>query len=606
MAATTRSQSRRDFFLAAVLAWAVIITMQLPGFGQLSDPPPQNLVTRELIESRSKEAEESQDLADDTKAKVRELYQQALKDLDVAANLAAQATAFDEMARSFPARFQQTKAKLSEQTPGMVVDVPKDASLTDLEQIQKQHEVELAKLKQEAARLDAEQTRRQTRRTEIPASIALIRERLANIEKQQATPPPADEPALSTNARQLRTLVQRQMLEQELIAGEKELAAYAAETTEFLNAQRDLAARLAGQADARVVKLREMANRRRQEEAERLANAVRLEAARAHPLLQPEADRNTTLAEQSETLAPKIRSSSLELERTSQALERVKSEYQTIQQKVDRAGLTEGIGLLLRRQLSTLPDSRQYLRRLQARRSEMRDAELTLIDLDDERYGLSDTDRKTEQLLADLQPPPANVEREDLQRALRELLETRKELLDKLIQSQGGHFELLVQLDSAENELIKEVDAYSDYLRERVLWIRSAPLFPGDMSQAGHALAWLFSPENWRDVVWAAIPYGQKVQSMRRDETPHSWSAIGSAVSKEVGRRSQPLISTFLFLIFFVVLASNQRRLREQLREYGQQAARRNCQRFSPTSHSLLETVFISLLWPSLLLSTLR
>ncbi|MBC8875203.1 MAG: mechanosensitive ion channel [Planctomycetes bacterium] len=586
-------------------AIAVIALTASPAKGQIQpgEKPAVEAVTRETVESRIKEAEESQELAEDTKARIRELYQQALQDLDVAAGLSAQAAAFDDMAVNVQVKLQATKTQLDDLGSTATVAVPEDAAVTDLEQLLKKEEAELSRLKQDLARLDAEPARRQARRTEVPSSATSIRERLANIEKQLAVPAPADEPPLLTIAQQLRGRIQRQLLEQELATGEKELVAYAADATELVPLQRDLAARLVGQSESRVAQFLEMTNRRRQDEARKLAAVARMEAARAHPLLQPEASVNQAFAEQSEKLAPQIHAVSLELERTNQELERVQSEVKTTREKTDRGGLTEGIGLLLRRQLATLPDVRRHRRSLLARRSEMRSAELLLIDLYDARYALSDTEREVERKIAALRPLPADVDEDDLRRALRDLLETRKGLLDKLIQSQDSYFDLLVKFDSAEDELIKEVRAYSEYLRERVLWIRSAQVWsPGDLKPAGEAVGWLLRPDNWSDVGWALIPYGSRVRTLLGDDTPQRWTEIVSNVGTEMGKRPWPLVGSLLFIVYFVLLVANQRRIRRRIGELGDQAARRNCQRFLLTFHALVATVLISLLWPSLLL----
>jgi potassium efflux system protein len=567
------------------------------------EAPPDEVVTRELVENRLKEAEDSKDLADETKAIIRELYQQSLQDLDVATNLAAQAVAFDEMATDVEGKIAEIKEKLGAVPSGVVVDVREGMALAEVEKLLKDEEAALGKVKQEATRLEAEPARRQTRRSEIPNAATAIRERLGQAEQQLAAPAPADDPSLLTTARQLRWRVQRQALKQELATGDKESAAYAAEAAELLPLKRDLSARLAGQAEARVAKLREIANRLRQAEAEQLAATARLEAARAHPLLQPEAQRNQDLATQSQQLAPRIQATSLDLEKTTQELDRVKGEFQTTQEKVDKGGMTEGVGLLMRRQLKTLPDVRQHRRRLQIVRGDMRAAELSLIDLDDERYALGDTERAVERKLAELGPLPPDVVAADLRSALRDLLELRKGFLDKLIQSQDSHFDTLVKLDSVESDLIREVVAFNEYLRERVLWIRSARVMqPADLKPASEALLWLLRPNNWIDAAWAVAPYGQRIRTLQNDPAVDTSTKFFSALGTETASRPWPLLVSLPFTVLFVILLVYQRRLRARIRQSGEQAARRNCQQFQPTIQAFVHTGLVSLQWPVLFL----
>jgi potassium efflux system protein len=570
--------------------------------GQVAEPSAETTITPEIVEARLEEATASQDLSDDDKAEIREIYAEVLEDLETTAEFARQAAVFEEMAATVPARFELTKAELAELPNKKPAEIPEMAALADLEKLLKESEAELEERKADAEELDGEPARRQARRAEIPALNTGIRERLGEIERLLALPAPEGEPLLHA-ARQTQLRGERRRLEQELETGEKELAAYTAETSEFLNMQRDLAAQKARRAEDRVKMLRDRANLLRQQEADRLAAAASLEEARAHPLLGKEAIRNTELAQQSKTLGDSIAKATDELEKINQELDQIKRDFESVQEKIDRVGLSEGIGLLLRRQLSTLPDIYKHQRQLQIRRAEIRKTELDLINFDDDRSQLRDLDREAVRQLEELSPLPADVSREDLRRALRELLERRRELLDKLIQSGGNYFDLLIQIDASEDELIREVEKYTEYLREHVLWIRSGVLLrPSDISHGGEALVWLLDPRNWSRAVFTMFPYGSRVLAMRQSLTPHSWSEIAAAVGQDIARQPWELVSSILFLVFVIVLSLNQWRLRVQIRELGEQAAKRNCQRFAPTFHALLDTVFISLPWPSVLL----
>jgi potassium efflux system protein len=571
--------------------------------GQASEPPEATTITPEIVEARLEEANAAQDLDDEAKAKIREIYAEVLEDLKVTADLAGQAGVYEEMAATVPARFELTKVELAELPAKKPAEIPETAALADLEKLLNESEAELEVLKKDAERLDGEPARRQARRAEIPPLNAEIQERLSEIDRLLALPAAEGEDPLLHAARQTQLRVERRRLEQEVVTGEKELAAYTAETSEFLNLQRDLAAQKASRAEDRVKVLRDRTNLRRQQEAERLAEAARLEAARTHESLGPEADRNTKLAEQSKTLGDRIAEATDDLEEINQDLDQIQKDFESVQEKIDRVGLSEGIGMLLRRELSTLPDVYRHQRQLLSRRAEIRKTELDLIELDDERSQVGDLDRETARRLQALTPLPADVSREDLRRALRELLQTRKELLDKAIQAASNYFDLLIQIDASEDELIREVEAYTEYLRERVLWIRSGVVLrPSDVADAAEALGWLFDFGNWVRVVWSVFPHGSRIVTMRQSVPPSPWSEVAAAIGQDLTRQPWPLVSALLFLAYVIVLSSNQWRLRAQIRELGEQGAKRNCQRFAPTFHALLDTLFIALLWPSVLL----
>ena len=166
-----------------VLTLAAVLTCRPAG---AQDPPTGPLkiepVNRETIEAKLKEAEESKDLNDDAKAKIRDLYQQALQDLDAIGNLSSQAVVYEEMAANVPDKIQAAKATLAEKPAEAVPVVPENATLADLAQLLTQQEAELAKAKQEVERIDAEPARRSSRKMEIPNQIAALREQLANLD----------------------------------------------------------------------------------------------------------------------------------------------------------------------------------------------------------------------------------------------------------------------------------------------------------------------------------------------------------------------------------------------------------------------------------------
>ena len=134
------------------------------------------------------------------------------------------------------------------------------------------------------------------------------------------------------------------------------------------------------------------------------------------------------------------------------------------------------------------------------------------------------------------------------------------------------YFNRLGELDATEQELIREVEEFSVFIRERVLWIRSNRL-PGmhDAAELVSAVRWFFSPSNWSQVS----------DTLWQDAVLHIWLYA---------------LITVLVLILFMV----QPRFRRQLTQIGEVASRPTCRDFTPTARAAVLTVMLSLAWPSL------
>ena len=83
------------------------------GFAQTkSDKPPAEGISAEIIQGRLKQVEDSHDLDESVKVKIREYYQQAMRELDSAQTWQAGATRFEQMATSAAADLAATKTEL--------------------------------------------------------------------------------------------------------------------------------------------------------------------------------------------------------------------------------------------------------------------------------------------------------------------------------------------------------------------------------------------------------------------------------------------------------------------------------------------------------------
>ncbi|MBM4075529.1 MAG: mechanosensitive ion channel, partial [Planctomycetes bacterium] len=166
----------------------------------------------------------------------------------------------------------------------------------------------------------------------------------------------------------------------------------------------------------------------------------------------------------------------------------------------------------------------------------------------------------------------SNNELRNLADEIRPLLEQRVELLEDLDSDYHSQFERLVSLDNDERKLIKAASEYTEYIDERVLWIRTGGLLgASQLTRSMAATTWLTDRSQWMKV--------------------------GESVLNDVS--AYPLIygvgaiGMFVFLFF-------RWRLRQRLKNLGIAASAPDCRDLSPTTRSVILTILLSAAFPAI------
>lgn len=535
----------------------------------LARKTPSDEVTAESVQTRLNQLDGSQGLEESLKTRLRDLYQQALHELESAKTWSGKAARFEQMATSVPRELATAKAALTALPAHPTVVIPPDMTLPQFDQGISKKEAELSQGRTALAELEAEPKRRASQRVEIPKAIAAAKDRAADSDKQLQAAAPADEPSQVTAARRLLLLAQKQAALAEIAACGKEITAYEA-MAELTPIRRDLAARQVALAEQEIKQWQEVLNRRREHEAEKQIQRARLEATQAHPAVRRLAQDNAQLAELRKGLAQQIADTVRQLEQTQQRLTALKEQFKRIQEKVDAVGPNNAIGLLLRKQREALPNIGVYRRNIKNRQTAIREGQLALLQLEDRRSALANLEIQVRSALENLDQPNGSARDPALESAVRELLKTEKEYLDALIGDHNSSFDKLVDLDNVEQQVIQETEACARYIDERVLWISSTPAIAfSDLRNAGDAFCWLVRPEGWHEV--------------------------GHALAADMAANPMPWVFA---LVVLVPLVRCRGRLRSKLAAIGEQTARANCYRFVPTLEALVLSVTLTAMVP--------
>ncbi len=458
------------------------------------------------IEAKIERVTANQELDEKVRTRIIEALQGTLEALKSVQDWTKKAEGFERDIQGAPELLKTLKKDLEANREDLKPEVPKDASVTQLEQLGAQAEADLTAARQQAEELDEEPKRRATRRQDLPGVISAARARADEIAKQLSTKASDESPGL-TEARQLLLRTRKVAIEKELLSHELEARSYESRS-ELLSVRREVANRHRVNTEKLAKAWRELVNERRKLEAEQAAQDARevSESVQAiHPLIQRLATRNTELAELRtgpKGMAARIEAITAGAARLDGTLKKLQEDFEGLKRRVEAAGLTEAIAVLLRRHKDNLPSLDRSLGNMRARRREISRAQLTLIELEDERAKLQDLSASVDATLASLSPAPDENARRELETTAHEILETRRKLLDSLTNDHNAYFIGLVDVDALERQLIEAITRYGEYINKHILWVRSAPLLrPSEIVNSLTVLRWYLDRTNLEALV---------------------------------------------------------------------------------------------------------
>ena len=559
-----------------------------PVAGQTPDPlagvaaPKVDPVTVEIIEARRKDVRKAKEIDDDTRAKILDLYQQAADALKTARDFAAKSAAEKKDASraaslAEEARHELKRRRDDHERADLAAGARPAAPLGPARTVA-ELEAELTAastlrdgLTRKQAQLEKESNRRSNRRKEVRERLLALHDEFVEGRKQVAAPLSKDEAAPLALAHHTLAQAKVQALEQEAPSLRGELAQYDAEDgVDLVRLQRDVLVQRIADEERHIKSVTELLDQTRRAEADQAVAAARRLEVQAHPLLHAQTEENTRLAEESQKLSKPIETAEQELKKAKTALETLTKQFAQIKQKADGVGLTNPIGQLLRKQRAALPDPPQ--RSVDASSQIIDEVQFRLYELDEMRSSLANPEPIIQDILKHAPSSMSDESRRMLEKASREVLESKQQSLDVLTRNLSNYCDTLLELVLTQRRLIVLLNEYAQYIDERVLWIRSSrPLSAGDVFR-GRAIAWVVRPSNWMQVASAL------------------WSDA----------RNNPLAAC-AFLQLAAAFWYVRRRFRREIGNLGHDAQHSNFTRFLPTLRAFGLTLATSLAGTGLL-----
>ncbi len=567
--------------LSLILYLSVRVEGQTPDSSSVPTPPPSTpapattaqtpTVTSDTVQKRIEQLKEVKDLSEENQKKALDFYNQSLNNLKKTADFQADATKYSTLAQNAMQRLEEKKAEIENLNKKPAPTFTENQTLPQLEQLLVQEEAELEQDKTAASSWDEEIARRSNRQKEVLTRATELDDRISELEKQLKLPVPADEPAAVTDARRMELFTRLNMRKAEKPALRNELTSYEAEENigfprtnqDFLKLEVKKQTELV---DALKAQIKQLRNR---EAAMRVKEAKR-QVFKTNPLLQPLAEKNQNYAEEIVALNKKIESTDKKYSQTTKILEDLKKQFDQTKAKEELIGLTGPIGLMLRNQQANLPDIENRIQDIEKYSKTIDQVNLKGFELDEAWDDFPSVDEVFDEIRDNSQHELTEEEELNLKNVIEETLSTQKEYLDTLIRSNKSYFSKLLDIYTTEQQLVKETEKYSDYIQERIFWIKSSPPISfSEIKQTSSTLRWLFSPTHWKQLF--------------------------IAVQQDVV--SNPVIyftAVFCFLSL-LYLAYN---VRQQLRIINKEIIRSSFRKFGITARVAFLTLFIAIVWP--------
>lgn len=524
--------------------------------------PKETPLTAAVIEEQQKQIDAAE-LDDEAKKQIAELYRQAIEQAKKTETLTKQLAGFLAAKDSASTRADELKEKAKKQKEAPIAKVAPSETLADLEQRLSRVDQTVKDLKTALVKAEGETAARSTRRKTIRDRLVEAKKQLESASKQAETPAASEDSALNS-AKKAELKTQLQLLRVEIPALEAELAALDAEdVVDLPRLNRDFTAQELARAEEELKLVQaEVTKKRSLEATQQIAEAKRDAERKTNPTLRVLAERNVALAEQYKTLTQAIADAKKKLTDVRTLREYWDDQATSAKEKVESIGLTDTIGGMLRKQKLSLPSASTFLVSISNRTEKINEAQLQLLEREEERT--SDLDETLRQQFPDIQLSG------EVRDEAETLLTKRNELLSPLVRSQSTYYDTLVDISNTEQRIANQINDYSDFIDERVLWVRSGPPL-------------------WKN------PPPEKSDLWLLDRA--RWQAAGNSLLVDISTGVASYAAAGLFLVF---LLRNRLTLRRRLKDYGALAESGSCTDFTPTIATVLTTALAALPWPAL------
>ena len=427
-------------------------------------------------------------------------YREALVHLGVAAEWTERAKEDVAVAEQAPRRLAAAQALLSRPLEHEPPTVSRDATLAEIERLQAEAEAQLRVAQDEVQASSVDPVRQARERKQLAERIAQLGALLIELQDSlETTTGDGSEPQA---ARRALLLARRAAVSEELAALQLQAGANFDLLDRLRQALNALAQRRVQLAERRLADYQRLAADRRRLEAERATQEARRmtrEVTRRIPELRELARTNEELArERSQVLTAEVEAARKELSKAQAQRAELIGRFRSAYRREQAAGLTNAMGLLLRRERAILRDPSDLAAETLQRASTV---QLRLVVLEEEREAANKLEGALDEVVLRAGTGRSAIEQAELEVVAGKLVADRRNLIDVLSADYTRHFNTLIELNATYRDQARITAAYQTYLEERILWVPSVSGKQRNpsLSAAAQSLRRLLSRTVWQE-----------------------------------------------------------------------------------------------------------
>jgi len=254
---------------------------------------------------------------------------------------------------------------------------------------------------------------------------------------------------------------------------------------------------------------------RRHQEAKDMQDALsqaEKELSGKHPLIQSITRKNIQYSRDLQTISERIDHYSEQKTKLDALISQIDNDYKSAEKKISLAGLSPALGKILHNQRRNLLAQDPFTIQSETLQAETAATSLAQFSVEDNLKQLMDIDAGLKGMMNLQVDPGLPVEqRMMIQAEVRVLLNSQKELLNKLSMAYTAYLTTLGDFDFACQQLMSLKAKFTAYLDEKLLWVKSSePVKANFIAGLYHSVQWLLSPFNWLTAVKDILTVGYR------------------------------------------------------------------------------------------------
>ena len=435
----------------------------------------QTAVSEDVIQSKLTELVTDAELKDQTKKKLKQLYQKTLSNLQTATSNEDSAQAFQQAAKNAPDAIKQyikqtdrlnaalNKSTFTEQLPD---------SVQKIEQLLQDEKSNLASLEEKLSdieqRLQAETDSAATIRQRIQDAKQLQDDIYTELKQHLAI----DKDSTASQARQWMLESHQQLIRSEIRSLNQELLSQPIRIEQMEAEKEKFAANIKWTSE-RINALESAATQKHHvevDQARKKAETILLETDGKHALVLDLARGNVDLSGEIYSLLSRLDNLIANTKLVDRQARQIEEDKQRAKEIIEIGGLSKGMGHMLLQQHYALPGQGELRRKIKELNTEAAETGVSRLLHRQEQKRLRDIKVYVDAVLTGANEQEYPFLRKDIST----LAIDRKALLEQAIATDNFHLQKLNELASVRQRLEDAINDHREYLAVHLLWVRSA------------------------------------------------------------------------------------------------------------------------------------